>query len=199
MSKQLIYIIIILFTTGCASSALKSDNATILSKHASTENSEELFQLVGVDGQFFDGSDVRAGAHLFYIRGLQTTEKEKKQVNESLYALKVKLDEASTYQLMSETNKQEIKVWLQEQKEGHIVSDVSTFLVKNMNVIELDKVIPDKTERIRVFGKKPHFKFEFKLKDACKFKTAHRNLKRGFEGAISDRRLPARVYKGYNC
>jgi len=78
MSKQLIFIIIILFTTGCASSALKSDNATILSKHASTENSEELFQLVGVDGQFFDGNDVKAGAHLFYIRGLQTTEKEKK-------------------------------------------------------------------------------------------------------------------------
>jgi hypothetical protein len=199
MSKQLIIIVIFLFITGCASSALKSNNATILSNHASTTTSEELFQLVGVDGQVFEGSDVKAGAHLFYIRGLQTTDKDKKQVNESLHALKVKLDEGSTYQLMSETNDQMIKVWLQEQNEGHIVSDVSTFLVKNINVIELDKVIPDKTERIRVFGKKPHFKFEFKLKDACKFKTDHRNLKRGFEGAISDRRLPARLYTGYNC
>jgi len=199
MKTQLFILVIFILTTACTSQQLKSNKATILPSHTSTKNTEELFHLVGLDGRYFEGTEVKAGAHLFYIRGLQTTEEEKKQVNESMHGLKVRLEENLIYRIMSDSNDQFIKVWLQEDKNGQIVSNVSTILVKDIKVIELDEVVPDKTERIQIFGTRPHLNYKFKLEDACKFKTDHRNLKRGFDGSISDRRLPSRVYTGYNC
>jgi len=199
MNKQLFIVLILLLTTGCTNTALKLNKATVLSGHKTTENSEELFQLVGIDGKYFKGNKVNSGPHTFYIRGLQATQDEKQKVNESMHSLRVKLHENSVYQVMSESNDEAIKVWLEDQENGNIVSDVSTLLVKNIKVIELDKVIPDKTERIRVFGKKSHFKFTIKPGGACQFKNAQGANNRGFEESITDRKMPTRFYVGRNC
>jgi hypothetical protein len=165
-------------TTGCTNSTLKLDEATVLSHHISTENSEELFQLIGVDGNYFKGNKVNAGPHIFYVRGLQTTQQEKQLINETLHSIRVKINAGSVYQIMSESTDQEIKVWLQDKADSNIVSAVSKISVGNVKVTELTKVIPDKTERIRVFGKKSNFAFEFKPKDACKFKKSSSDLQR---------------------
>jgi len=199
MNKQLLIVLTLLLTTGCMSTALKLDEATVISNHISTENSEELFQLVGVDGKYFDGNKVNPGQHIFYVRGLQTTQKEKHKVNESMHSLRVKLHANSVYKVMSESSDKAIKVWLQDQESGNIASNVSTLLVKNVKVIELDKVIPDKTERIRVFGKKSHFEFKIKPGGSCQFKNAQSANNRGFKESITDRKMPTRFYVGRNC
>jgi len=61
MNKQLFIVLIFLLTTGCMSTTEKTDEATVLSSHQSTKNSEELFQLVGIDGKYFKGNKVNAG------------------------------------------------------------------------------------------------------------------------------------------
>jgi len=186
--KRIVLIIFCVFLASCANtpsqSSIKIHNLQQQTPH------EKFFSLVGIDGKQYKNKPILAGSHIFYIEGFEADEKDNSQVAYSLHAMRVRLEDDHQYSIRSKAQEGVLYVWLNNDTTNKRASSVSSKSQSNLKILTRDPNI----EIISVKAKAP--KAIDKIgKGSCQFKTMGSELNQGFEGSITDKKLPERWNK----
>jgi len=151
---------------------------------------EKLFSLVGVDGKPYKNKAIFPGSHIFYIEGFEADAKDNSQVAYSLHSMRVRLAENNDYSIQSKSEEGVLYVWLNNDTTNKLASSVSSMSQSNLKTLTRDPNI----ELISVSAKAPSA-IDKNGKSSCQFKTMGSELNQGFEGSITDKKLPERWNK----
>lgn len=179
---KILTITLAIFLTACVSTPKSTIN--VKDNYLKKPN-EILLTLVGVNGKLFEETITEPGSYLFQVERLESLKGEKAQ--QSFHTMRVKLEDNSNYQLMTKEENGYIYVWLEDIKSKKIVSTVSA--LSDFDVPEITLNAP--METIAISGQRIS-RLDKIGTNPCSFKYTVSDMNHGFEGSITDKKLPTR-------
>ena len=175
-------IILALFLSACAStnqSNIKIENAYI------EKPSKVLLTLITVNGNFYEKPFEKAGSYLIQVERLKAISNE--TAEQSFHTMRIKLNENSSYKLNSKEKNGYIYVWVEDANTKQIISTVSALSDFEIPAIDLETSI----ETIAISGQRLSRLDKIGM-SPCGFRNTVSSMNKGFEGSITDKKLPKR-------
>ncbi|MGB0898116.1 MAG: hypothetical protein ACPGSN_02610 [Psychrobium sp.] len=176
-------IIIATYLAGCASTNqtnIKIENAYM------KQPSKVLLTLLTVNGKIYKKPIDKAGSYLIQVERLKSN--TDKTAEQSFHTMRVKLNENSTYKFNSKEENGYIYVWVEDVKTKKIMSTVSA-----LSDFEVPSVILESSiETIAISGQRLSRLDKIGM-SPCGFRNTVSSMNKGFEGSITDKKLPKRL------
>jgi len=150
-----------------------------------TEPKKILVSLMGVNGRPYKQKKLTPGSHIFHIERLEAINNE--HATQSFHTIRVKIQDATNYEIKSKTEQGVIYVWLENSANNEIASSMSSLPDYNIPEIALPKDI----ETIAISGRRIN-SIDLNGTNNCHFKRMASSQNEGFSGSITDKKLPDR-------
>lgn len=185
----------LLFLSACATSPNESDiGKTTSINYFLTKNDTSVFYIgvVGFDGKRTDGNGIKPGPHILYLRALQSIDNSTDRVQEAFLPIKVKLNESEQHLLRASNIKNQIMVWVEDDKSNLVSQKVPLRFDKN-DTIKLEAPVDDGIERIEIVTKRTTpFQLSRNAASQCTFKNVVAKLNNTRDPSVAGKKLPDR-------
>ncbi len=180
---RIITVIIVVILSGCASTSqtqIKIENAFF------TEPTKVLLTLITVNGKVIKKPIKKAGSYLIEVERLKSITDE--TAIQSFHTMRIKVNENSSYKLNSKEENGYIYVWVEDVNTKQIISTVSALSDFDIPAVDLETPI----ETIAISGQRLTRLDKIGI-SSCSFRNTVSGMNKGFEGSITDKKLPERL------